>query len=151
MKLSKYLASIAVALPLTAFGSNAVVVKSTPVYENFRSTEEVCRMETVKNNSAGVIGTVVGAALGLAIANQLPVVSSAHETITRITMGVGGGALGHKLTKEQEIERCYPETVIRSNLIGYDVVFQVNGRNYTQRMNYDPGVGSTHRATMKIQ
>lgn len=151
MELSKFFATIIISVPFSVLGADAVVLSSTPVYENFRSVEEKCVQEVVKNKTTNVIGTVVGAALGVALANQLPAVSGAHEIWTRATLGVGGGVLGHNLTKEHEVERCYPETVVRSNLIGYDVVFKVNGRKYTQRMDRDPGVGSILRATVKIQ
>lgn len=154
MKLTKIAAlTMSIVLPTTAFSMNAKVVGSIPVYENYTSVEERCVKETIKNESDASVmaGTLIGAALGIALAKSLPYPGSYTRGVNTAIGAIGGGTLGYNVVKEKEQERCFPEKVVRSNLVGYDVTYVVNGRKYSQRLNYDPGVGSTVRVNVNIQ
>ena len=135
---------------------NADVLQTTPIYRMIETEEPVqsCWEEEVvrgqsrhhyRSNTPGLLGAVIGGAIGNAAGN--------HKSSQRVG-AVVGAVLGHSIARDltysdrrpsatyiDTVERC--ETVYdyhqEEKLVGYDVLYSYNDREYTVRMPRDPG------------
>jgi uncharacterized protein YcfJ len=134
MKLQQSVALGALFLCNLALADTAVIVQSIPVYENIYVTENRCVTETsrVKDNTREIgIGSILGAAIG-----------SQYDTATAIGGLLLGGFIADKITETpRAYERCSLEPKSYQRVIGYDVKYVYNNKEYIQRLDYDPGVG----------
>lgn len=130
------------------FHDRARVVSSTPVYEQVNEPRRECRTEyerreVYRNNNTGgaVLGAVVGGLVGSTIGKgNGKVASAAVGAATGAVIGDrwndrDGGA-GYE---ERPVERCRVIDNYHQEIVGYDVTYRYNGRNYTTRLPYDPG------------
>jgi uncharacterized protein YcfJ len=129
---------------------SARVIESRPVYEYANANqecwnpraghyEEVREQDKTRIGKGAAIGAVAGGVIG-------------HQTDSNIGTGVGavlGGIIGHQVERHNnendkqddlDFSRC---RVIgggnTGNVIGYDVRYSLDGREYTSRMSHDPG------------
>lgn len=135
MKLQKSIALGALFLCNLAFAQTATVVRSIPVYETVAVTERRCTIDygKPKDNTKEIgIGSLIGAAIG-----------AQYNTASAVAGLFLGGFIADKASDGyREYEKCFPETRHIQRLIGYDVKYEFNDREYVQRLNYDPGVGT---------
>ncbi len=135
MKLQKSIALGALFLCNLALADTATVVRSIPVYQTVSVTENRCVTEysRPKDNTREIgIGSLLGAAVG-----------AQYNTASAVAGLLLGGFIADKASEgTREYERCSPETRYIQKLIGYDVKYVFNDREYVQRLDYDPGVGT---------
>jgi len=128
----------------------ARVLESRPVYENVAAGQECWNpraghFEEVRPENHTRIGK--GAAIGAVAGGVI-----GHQTDSNIGTGVGavlGGIIGHQIErrnnendKQDDLDFSRCRTVGgggNGNIVGYDVRYQVNGREYVSRMDHDPG------------
>lgn len=148
--------------PVETFYVEGRVVSATPIYETYwyyRSRgeygpdryREVCRIREVEvhgppRRSSGPAGAIIGGAIGAHVGSQAG--NSPEAAIAgAIAGGVIGGALGSEIDRGREgevhyrVEReCDLEyRYERRELIGYDVRYRYNGREFSVETRDHPG------------
>lgn len=126
----------------------AKVVASKPVYERINSPRTECRSERVGYETGrersyagaviggiagGILGNQVGAGSGKAVATA---VGAATGAIVGDNIDNGGQARASRPVYE---ERCRSVDNWERRLIGYDVTYRYQGREYTSFLQRDPG------------
>jgi uncharacterized protein YcfJ len=125
----------------------ADVLRSSPVYEIFRTSEprEECYDERVQRqggNPAG--GAVLGAIIGGALGNQVG--KGDGRDAATVAGAVIGGAIGHNQASRNTggtvVERrcrVVEDSREERRLVGFDVEYRYRGEVYLSRLDYDPG------------
>ncbi|MBT9511026.1 MAG: glycine zipper 2TM domain-containing protein [Acidovorax sp.] len=119
------------------------VLSATPIVQQVGIPQQVCGNETVySGNRTTGGGAVLGAIAGGAVGNSIGK-GSGRAAATAI--GVLGGAVignqieGHGQPQYQNVQRCTTETYYENRTVGYNVVYEYAGRQYTTRTQNDPG------------
>lgn len=135
-----------------AFSDRAKVIASTPAYEQVNEPRRECRTEyrtyeeqsyRNSNNTAGaIVGAVAGGLLGSTVGKgNGKVAAAAVGAATGAVIGDRwndrGGA--YTTTNTQPVEVCNMVDNYRQQIVGYDVTYRYNGRDYATRLPYDPG------------
>lgn len=122
----------------------ARVLSSTPIVQQVAVPRQVCGNETIYNGQrstsggGAVLGAVAGGVVGNAIGR-----GSGRAAAT--TLGVLGGAiLGNQIEGQgrpeyENVQRCTTETYYENRTVGYTVVYEYAGRQYTTQTPNDPG------------
>jgi uncharacterized protein YcfJ len=138
-------------------------VEQVASYEERRSSRVVYEdryRESYRDNNHGGIGpgTVLGAVLGGAIGHQFGNSSGGRDRGTAAG-AIIGGLIGHdaenngyrrasspreyveveRVPVTRDVQRCQMVADYREEVRGYDVRYRYHGREYTTRMDYDPG------------
>lgn len=119
------------------------VLSATPIVQQVGVPQQVCGNETVysgsRNSGAGaVMGAIAGGAAGNAI-------GKGNGRVAATALGVIGGAvLGNQIEgsgrpQYETVQRCTTETYFENRTVGYNVVYEYAGRQYTTRTQNDPG------------
>ena len=120
------------------------VLSVTPVSQQVAVPQQICNNETVysggrqPSGAGAVLGAVAGGLLGNTIGG-----GSGRAAAT--AAGVFGGALlgnqveGGNSPGYQNVQRCTTQTRYDNQFLGYDVVYEYGGRQYTTRTQQDPG------------
>jgi uncharacterized protein YcfJ len=143
-----------IALAQSSFES-VVVISAQPVYQltrietpRERCVEERVVIERRRPQASGtpiIVSTIIGGALGNAVGNN-----KSSRRVGAVLGAVLGNSVGRDIARQsqssdtrdyQTVERC--ETVFVSHeeerLLGYDVIYQFNGQQYSVRTEQDPG------------
>ncbi len=121
----------------------ARVLSSTPVIQQVTVPRQICT-ETqilVQQRRSGV-GAAMGALAGGILGNQVGD-GSGRTVATAIGM-IGGAILGDQLEGEpapvaRTADSCTQQVTYENRVVGYNVVYEYAGRQYTTQMNSDPG------------
>lgn len=137
------------------FYADARVVYAEPIYETYYyrdsgSRYEICRTRDVEverrtqggNPGAAIIGGAIGATVGSGAGH-----SPESQVFGAIAGGIIGGAIGHELGGGKETvvryrteRQCEVEyRHHRRDLVGYEVRYRYNGREFTTVMDRHPG------------
>ena len=129
----------------------ARVIESRPLYENMVAARDECwnpragHFEEVRPENKTRIGkgAAIGALAGGVLGHQ---VDSGGGTAAGAILG---GILGHQLERRNDrnpqddldYSRCRTvgDSGATGNIVGYDVRYEYNGREYVTRMDRDPG------------
>ncbi len=121
----------------------ARVLSATPIVQQVATPRQVCTNETVytgQRNSGGgaVLGAIAGGAAGNAIGK-----GSGRAAATAIGV-IGGAVLGNHIEGQgqpqyETVQRCGTETYYENRTVGYTVVYEYAGRQYTTQTATDPG------------
>ncbi|MDP1924276.1 MAG: glycine zipper 2TM domain-containing protein [Thiobacillus sp.] len=129
----------------------APVVASVPVYDIVNEPRRECWTETTGyetqtyRNASGPGGAILGAIAGGLIGST---VGKGDGRVAAAAVGAATGAVvgdrwnGRGVTTESrptQVERCAIHDDTRQVLIGYDVRYRFNGREFMTRLPYDPG------------
>ena len=135
------------ALVAVATGASAQeqgrVLSATPVVQQVAIPQQVCGNETVySGNRTSGAGAVMGAIAGGAAGNAIGK-GSGRAAATAIGV-IGGAVLGNHIEgngqpQYENVQRCTTETYYENRTVGYDVVYEYAGRQYTTRTQTDPG------------
>ncbi len=81
----------------------------------------------------GIAGGLIGHQFG----------SGSGNTAATIAGALGGAAVGNEVARRNDdpraIERCRTVSDTSERVVGYDVVYRFQGREFTARLPYDPG------------
>ena len=138
--LASLLATAALAVQAQEMGR---VLSSTPIIQQIAVPQQVCGNETIYSSgrapsgAGAVLGAIAGGAAGNAIGG-----GSGRAAATAIGL-IGGAVLGNSIEAGrpgyENVQRCTTETYYDNRTIGYDVVYEYAGRQYTTRTQTDPG------------
>ena len=128
---------------LASAQEQARVLSATPIVQEIAVPQQVCGNETVytgpqTTGGGGVLGAIAGGAAGNAIGN-----GSGRAAATAIGL-IGGALLGNYIEGNgrpayQNVQRCGTETYFENRTVGYTVVYEYAGRQYTTQTQNDPG------------
>ena len=133
------------------FTTRAKVLASTPVYETINEPRRECWTETVgyetqgyreSNNTGGaIIGAIAGGLVGSTVGKgNGKVAAAAVGAATGAVVGDRWNDRGDSHAyEERPVERCRVTDNYRQEIVGYDVTYRYNGRNFSTRLPYDPG------------
>jgi len=119
------------------------VIASTQVIQQVSVPRQVCSQEqvAVQPNKSGA-GAAMGAIAGGAIGNQI---GGGSGKAAATMLGIFGGAiLGDKIEgapaqQTQTVQNCTTQNVIENRIIGYNVTYEFNGKQYNIQLPRDPG------------
>ena len=136
------------------------VLSATPIVQQVGVPQQVCGNETVytgprTSGGGAVLGAIAGGAAGNAIGG-----GSGRAAATAIGL-IGGALLGNQIEGNgrpayQDVQRCQTQTFYENRPVGYNVVYEYAGRQYTTQTQSDPGryldvqvqpVGQTYSTT----
>ncbi|MBP6305267.1 MAG: glycine zipper 2TM domain-containing protein [Giesbergeria sp.] len=140
---SSAFALLAGAATIASAQERARVISATPIVQQVGMPQQVCDNQTVytgqqTTGGGAVLGAVAGGAVGNAIGG-----GSGRAAAT--ALGVIGGALlgnqieGNGKPQYQNVQRCHTETFYENRTVGYNVVYEFAGRQYTTQMSRHPG------------
>lgn len=134
--------AIAAVATLASAQEQGRVLSATPVVQQVGTPQQVCGNETVySGNRTSGAGAVMGAIAGGAAGNAVGK-GSGRAAATAIGL-IGGAVIGNQIEggqpQYQNVQRCTTETYYENRTVGYDVVYEYAGRQYTTRTQYDPG------------
>ena len=142
------LASLGMSLPAQAQEVGNVISR-TPVYQQVSVPRQVCTQTqvSVPGQTTGA-GALMGAVAGGAIGNSM---GKGEGRALATMIGVIGGAIagdkveGPQAAQTQMQQTCTTQQVYENRLMGYNVVYEFAGKQYTVQLPKDPG------PTIKLQ
>lgn len=131
---------------LAAAGASAQefgnVISSTPVIQQVAVPRTVCQpVAPAQVNTTGggaVLGGLTGAGVGSMIGHGSGN-AAAIAAGTVIGALVGNNVEAQNQRYAQTYPQCVTENVYENRAVGYDVVYEYRGQQYSARMPYDPG------------
>jgi uncharacterized protein YcfJ len=119
------------------------VLSSTPVIQQVQVPRQVCSQQqvAVQQPSTGA-GGLMGAIAGGAVGNQI---GSGSGRAAATVLGVlGGVVLGDRIegggnTQLQTVQNCTTQLFYENRAVGYNVIYEYNGRQYQVNLPHDPG------------
>ncbi len=145
---SGLLSGLAICIPAQAQEVGNVISR-TPVYQQVAVPRQVCTQTQVNvpgqtSGAGAAMGAIAGGAIGNAIGK-----GEGRALATMI--GVIGGAIagdkveGPPLAQTQTQQTCTTQQVYENRLMGYNIVYEFAGKQYTVQLPKDPG------PTIKLQ
>lgn len=161
------LAGLSAAASGGEFADRARVISVSPIHERIPVSREECwnnrqrgyeERRVVRRDTGAPIGagTVLGAVVGGVLGHQMGGSDRARDAAT-VGGAVVGGIVGSQIEREgsppprervvevervpveRNVERCRTIQEVREATIGYDVRYEYAGREFTTRMDRDPG------------
>jgi uncharacterized protein YcfJ len=137
------------AIALLSVGEQALaqevgkVISSVQVIQQVSVPRQVCSQEQVamQPNKSGA-GAAMGAIAGGAVGNQF---GGGNGKAAATMLGILGGAiLGEKIEgapapQTQTVQTCTTQNILENRVMGYNVTYEFNGKQYTVQMPRDPG------------
>ena len=129
----------------------APVVASVPVYDTLNEPRQECWTETTgyetqtyrNPNSPGsaILGAIAGGLIGSTVGKgDGRVAAAAVGAATGAVVGDRWNSRGvYTESRPTQVERCTTHDNYRQVVIGYDVHYRFNGREFMTRLPYDPG------------
>ena len=121
----------------------ARVLSVTPIVQQVAVPQQVCGNETVytgprTSGGGAVLGAIAGGAAGNAIGG-----GTGRAAATAIGL-IGGALLGNQIEGNgrpayQDVQRCSTQTFYENRAVGYTVVYEYAGRQYTTQTATPPG------------
>jgi uncharacterized protein YcfJ len=127
----------------------ADVRRVSPVIEQVNTPRKDCEQVTVSRRQperdGNVGGTILGAVVGGAVGNQVG--GGNGRKAATVVGAVAGGMVGHEMDKQHKggrvttatETRCRDVNEVSDRVVGYNVTYTLKGREYTTRMDHDPG------------
>ena len=134
---------IASTAALASAQEQARVLSAAPIVQEVAVPQQVCGNETVytgpqTTGGGAVLGAIAGGAAGNAIGG-----GSGRAAATAIGL-IGGALLGNQIEGNgrpayQNVQRCGTEIYYENRTVGYTVVYEYAGRQYTTQTQNAPG------------
>ena len=128
---------------LAAAQERGRVLSVTPIVQQVAYPRQVCGNETIYSGQrttggGAVLGAIAGGAAGNAIGK-----GNGRAAATAIGL-IGGAVLGNHIEGQgrpeyETVQRCGTETTYENRTVGYNVVYEYAGRQYTTQTATDPG------------
>ena len=119
------------------------VISSTPMVQQVGVPRQVCSTEQVavqppKSGAGALMGAIAGGAMGNAVGN------GAGKAAATVLGLVGGAVVGDRIegspqAQMQDLENCSTQTFYENRTVGYNVVYEFGGKQYSVQMPQDPG------------
>ncbi len=134
------------ALAALAAGASAQemgrVLSATPITEQVAIPRQVCSNDAVyteqqPSGAGALLGAIAGGAVGNAVGH-----GGGRAAATALGL-IGGAVLGNNVEGTrggyQNVQRCYSQNYYENRAVGYNVVYEYAGRQYSTRTQNDPG------------
>lgn len=146
--MKNYFVCAAVAATLGAWDMSAQaqevgrVISSTPIVQQVGVPRQVCSNQQVavsepKSGAGALMGALAGGGLGNAVGQ------GGGKALATIAGVMGGAILGNNIegsnTQVQNVQQCSTQTLYENRTVGYNVVYEYSGRQYSVQMPNDPG------------
>jgi uncharacterized protein YcfJ len=121
------------------YTEEARVVNVVPIRESATVPRQECWTEHEESGNRAA-GAVIGGIAGGLIGHQFG--SGSGNTAATIAGTIGGAAVGSEVARRQgdgRVERCRTISDYSERVIGYDVTYRFQGREFATRLPYDPG------------
>lgn len=140
-------------------GTYAEVRRVSPVIEQVSTPRKDCEQVSVSRRQperdGNVGGTIVGAVVGGVLGNQVG--GGNGRKAATVAGAVAGGMVGHEMDKQHKggrlttatETRCRDVNDVSERVVGYNVTYTHGGRDYTTRMDHDPGERIRVEATVQ--
>ncbi|MBC7435321.1 MAG: glycine zipper 2TM domain-containing protein [Bdellovibrionales bacterium] len=119
------------------------VLSTTPVMQQVAVPRQVCNSAQVATPSGpSGAGLAMGAVAGGFLGNQ---VGQGSGRAAATALGLLGGAIlgnnieGNRGTQVQNVQQCTTQTFYETRTVGYNVLYEYAGKQYTVQMPNDPG------------
>ena len=142
----------------------AAVLESTAIYRTveMQTPREECWLEEVvresrpqyRSGTPNILGAVIGGAIGNAVGHN-----KSNQRVGAVVGAVLGASVARDIQHANRSRDVYYETVERcetvydsyleERLVGYDVLYSYNNREYTVRTQRDPG--ATIRVRVNVE
>ena len=118
------------------------VISSTPLVQQVGVPRQVCTSQPMalsepKSGAGAVMGAIAGGGLGNAVGQ-----GGGKALATAIGV-IGGAMAGNSIegsnTQVQNVQQCSTQTLYENRTVGYNVVYEYAGKQYTVQMPNDPG------------
>jgi uncharacterized protein YcfJ len=147
--------------PPYAYYDQARVVSSSPIYEEFNAPRQECWVEPVavpaaqaRSYAGAVLGGIVGGVLGSQVGKGTgKTVAAAAGAATGAIVGDNidnKGRTGPGQPQVQDVEHCRSVDTWSRRVVGYDVVYRYQGRNYSTVLPYDPGANLRLKVNISV-
>lgn len=119
------------------------VISTQPVVQQVSVPQRVCTSQQVEvQQQKSGAGAVMGALAGGAVGNQIG--RGAGNAAATMLGIVGGAMLGDRVegsppTQLQTVQNCTVQNTLENRTIGYNVVYEFGGKQYSVRLPNDPG------------
>ncbi len=120
------------------------VLSATPVVQQVAVPRQVCSTEQIsyqgpKSGAGALLGALAGGAVGNAAGGR----GSGQAAATAIGI-MGGAILGDHIEgpgpeRVENVQRCAVQNFYEGRTVGYNVVYEFGGRQYSVQMPNDPG------------
>ena len=121
------------------------VISATPIVQQVTVPQQSCYEETVmpaqraSTGGGAILGAVVGGLIGSALGS-----GSSGRTAAAMAGAFGGAIVGDQAENRQpaypqQVQRCQTQNTYENRTMGYNVVYEYAGRQYTTRTQNDPG------------
>ena len=122
----------------------ARVLASVPIVQQVTVPRQVCTPQQIvtpapKTGTGAVIGAVAGGLMGSLLGK-----GSSNRGVATAVGAVGGAVVGNQIEGSgqgqlQTVQQCGMQNFIEDQVTGYDVTYEYAGKQYTNRMNVEPG------------
>jgi len=119
------------------------VISSQPVVQQVAVPRQVCSMDQIavqpqKSGAGAAMGAIAGGAMGNAVGR-----GSGNAAATMLGI-VGGAILGDRIEgspapQVQTVQNCVNQSFYENRTIGFNVVYEFGGKQYSVQMPQDPG------------
>lgn len=119
------------------------VISSVQVIQQVSVPRQICTQEqvAVQQNKSGA-GAAMGAIAGGVLGNQI---GGGSGKVAATALGIFGGAIlgnnieGAPAPQTQTMQNCTTQNVFENRVMGYNVTYEFNGKQYTVQLPHDPG------------
>ncbi|MDI9333793.1 MAG: hypothetical protein QM533_05395 [Cytophagales bacterium] len=119
------------------------VIASTPVVQQFAVPSQVCTTQQVavqqpKSGAGSLMGAIAGGAIGNSVGGGF---GRAAATMIGVVGGavVGDSIEGQPAPQMQNVQTCGMQTNYENRTVGYNVVYEYGGKQYSVQMPQAPG------------
>jgi uncharacterized protein YcfJ len=119
------------------------VVSSVQAIQQVSVPRQVCTQDqvAVQQNKSGA-GAAMGAIAGGVLGHQI---GGGSGKVAATALGIFGGAIlgnnieGAPAAQTQTVQTCTIQNVFENRVMGYNVTYEFNGKQYTVQLPRDPG------------
>jgi uncharacterized protein YcfJ len=118
------------------------VISSTPVVQQVGVPRQVCTSQPTivgeqKSGAGALMGALAGGGLGNAVGQ------GTGKALATMAGVMGGAILGNSIEggaqQVQNVQTCSTQTIYENRNVGYNVVYEYGGKQYTVQMPNEPG------------
>ena len=119
------------------------VISATPIVQQVGVPRQICNNETVvqqprSSGGGALLGALVGGVLGHTVGG------GNGKSLATMVGAFGGAVAGDQIEGRapgyaQNVQHCSTQTYLENRTMGYTVVYEYAGRQYSTQTSYDPG------------